>query len=159
MPVLTPRRPGLGQSALIDGMRQSIAELISLERDALERHLQRNRKQRRMHLVLGTGGPLLAVVLMMLLAGRRIARMTLGLEHLAEAARQIEASDLESRIDLHDSRETSALASGFNRMAERLQRRDRQAVLLDRLGRTLQSCHSISSASMTLGAMMPLTLF
>lgn len=146
---------GGDDKALVDRMKLAIDQMIGQERRSLDQQLNHNLKQRRFLLFVGAGGPLLAVLLVLLLGGRQAARVTRGLEALADAARRIEAGNLDSRIALEDSRETAAVSSGFNRMAESLQQRGRQAVLLDRLGKKLQSCHGIEEAFEVASAYIP----
>jgi diguanylate cyclase (GGDEF)-like protein len=140
---------------LVDDMKRMIEQLILEERRALNEQLGRNLDQGGVVILIGTAGPLLAVFLVLLVGGRHTARITRNLDSLASAAGRIETGDLEGRVELLGSRETAALAARFNRMAERLEQRARNAVLLDRLGKKLQSCKNMDEAFAVASAYLP----
>ncbi len=90
--------------------------------------------------------PLVSFALLMgafLVVNQRVVRSA---RKLAQAAARVEAGALDERAQIVSSDEIAQVAGAFNRMAERLQARDRESESLRRLTDLLQACGSVAES-------------
>ncbi len=97
--------------------------------------------------------PVLSFLLLVgasLIVSRRVVGST---RKLVRAAARMETGALHERAEIDSNDEISQVARAFNRMAARLEARDREAESLRRLSDLLQSCGSVNE-SLTVGVEM-----
>lgn len=131
---------------LVDEMKVIASSLVDRVDKQVESTTELARLRQRNAQLVGIVGAPLAVGLGMLLVALVIRRIRSGLNRLAAAAERVGQGVLSERVHLQDSHEMAQLSDGFNRMAESLERQQRQAELLDRLTRALQGCQNPAEA-------------
>ncbi len=141
--------------ALVDEIKMLIRGHIARKQALLDDQIASSAGKRQTALAAGLAGPLVAVFIALLLIGGLLSRIGRGLRRISLAAGQIESGDSPDQLDVSDNRELARTATGFNRMAMHLAARDRQALAMDRLSRSLQACREIDEAWSVAGRYMP----
>lgn len=132
--------------ARVDEMKRIARELIEHTQGRVDSHIDQSRSRQRNAKLVSVAGAPLAVAFGMVLVGALVKRVRRGLQGLSEGAERVAQGDFSHRVRLEDSREFAQVSDGFNRMAERLEERKRQANLLDRLTRALQGCQELDES-------------
>ncbi len=137
--------PGSGEP-LVDRIRALNNRILTREQTKLANLLAADRGSITGAEIVGLGGPLLAIPLALgvLVLFLRIVLRTL--RDMTEAAGAIAGGEYTRRVTGDRDDELGKLARAFNRMAERLQKRQHQDKLIAGFSETLQTCLALDEA-------------